>query len=170
MTKDAAEVTQKAYDITKEYVSKYHGAVQGVIAGLQDTFGMRNDDIFKAATGLMGGVGNEGDSGCGAYLGAVIFASSILGRERDNFADPTLIRRKTAVLVQKLHAKFIQEYGCINCRDIQTKLTGRPYYLADSDIICDFCEWAPGKLCCNVAGNAARWMAEILLEENLVDP
>jgi hypothetical protein len=66
-----------------------------VFAALQDVLGVGSDDVFKAATGLAGGTGLTCDSGCGAYMGGVLFLGSILGRERKNFSDPEGVRFKT---------------------------------------------------------------------------
>jgi C_GCAxxG_C_C family probable redox protein len=103
------EVAEKAYQLGKEYERTYRGCSQCVIAALQDTLDLRNDDIFKSATGLAGGTGLTGDSGCGAYIGAILVLSLLLGRERNNFSDPEGIRHKTFELTRKFRGKFIQE-------------------------------------------------------------
>lgn len=48
MAKNAAE---KAYQLGKEYEQTYKGCSQSVVAAIQDAFDIRNDDVFKAATG-----------------------------------------------------------------------------------------------------------------------
>jgi hypothetical protein len=70
------ELAEKAYTLGKQYEKTYRGCGQCVIAALQDTLGIRNDDIFKSATGLAGGTGLVGDAGCGAYIGAILVLSS----------------------------------------------------------------------------------------------
>ena len=98
--KNIAELAEKAHKLGKEYEKTYRGCGQCVIAALQDTLDARNDDIFKAATGLAGGTGLTGDSGCGAYIGAILVLSSFLGRERNNFSDPEDIRFRMHHLFQ----------------------------------------------------------------------
>lgn len=167
MEKPIAELAEKAYKLGKEYEKTYRGCAQCVIAALQDTLDARNDDIFKAATGLAGGTGLAGDSGCGAYTGAVLVLSSFLGRERRSFSDPEGIRFKTHQLVRKFQEKFIQEYGSVICRDIQNKILGRYYYLPDSQEYEKFHNAGAHDVHCpEVVGKAARWMTEIILEEN----
>ena len=158
-----------AYAKGKEYERTYKGCSQCIVAALQDAFGIRNDDLFKASTGMAGGSGMTGDSGCGAYNGAILMLGSLLGRERDNFADPDGVRFKTHELVRELRARFLDEYGSIICRDIQTRVAGRPYYLPDPDEYEKFHN-AGGHdtICPEVVGNAARWAAEIILEEGLL--
>jgi C_GCAxxG_C_C family probable redox protein len=101
------ELAEKAYRLGKEYEKTYRGCSQCVIAALQDALEIRNDDLFKSATGLAGGTGLAGDSGCGAYIGAVLVLSSLVGRERNNFSDPEGIRHKTLQLARKFRERFI---------------------------------------------------------------
>jgi hypothetical protein len=72
-----AELAEKACRVGKEYEKTYTGCSQCVIAALQDALEIRNDDIFRAATGLAGGTGLAGDSGCGVYIGAILVLSSL---------------------------------------------------------------------------------------------
>jgi C_GCAxxG_C_C family probable redox protein len=162
------EAAAKAYKLGKEYEKTYRGCSQCVIAALQDVLDARNDDVFKAATGLAGGTGLTCDSGCGAYTGAVLVLSSLVGRERNDFSDPGGVRFKTHELARKFREKFIQEYGSVICRDIQTKVVGRYYYLPDPQEFEKFHNAGAHDIHCpEVVGNAARWTAEIILEEGL---
>ena len=165
---DIQELAERAYKLGKEYEKTYRGCGQCVIAALQDALEIRNDDIFKSATCLAGGTGLAGDSGCGAYIGGVLVLSSLLGRERNNFSDPEGIRLKTHQLARKFRKRFIQEYGSVICRDIQNKILGRYYYLADPQEYEKFHNAGAHDVHCPVVvGKAARWMTEILLEEDL---
>jgi len=163
------ELTEKAYTLGKEYEKTYRGCGQCVIAALQDALGIRNDDIFKSATGLAGGTGLAGDSGCGAYIGAILVLSSLLGRERNNFSDAEGIRHKTHQLTRKFRENFIQEYGSIICHNIQNKILGRYYYLPDPQEYEKFHNAGAHDLHCpEVVGKAAKWMTEIILDEGLL--
>ena len=51
MEKPISELADKAYNLGKEYERTYRGCSQCVIAALQDALEIRNDDIFKSATG-----------------------------------------------------------------------------------------------------------------------
>ncbi len=160
---------KKADELGKEYEKTYRGCGQCVIAALQDALEIRNDDIFKAATGLAGGIGLTGDSGCGAYTGAVLLLGSVVGRERNDFSDKGGVRFKTHQLVRKFREKFIQEYGSVVCRDIQNKILGRYYYLADPQEYEKFHNAGAHDIHCpEVVGKAAKWMAAIIVEENLL--
>lgn len=168
--KDAKMLADKAYKLGYDYEKTFRGCGQSLLAALQDTFDMRNDDVFKSITGIAGSAGMLADTGCGAYIGGAIFLGSLLGRERDNFTDPEGIRFKTHELVRKLHAKFIAEYGTAICRDIHMKIAGRYYYMPDHDEFTKFDNaGAHTTLCTEVVGKAARWAAEIVIQENLLD-
>ena len=165
----AENVAEKAYELGHYYEKTYRGCSQCAIAALQDVFNIRNDDIFKAATGLSGGSALSTEGSCGGYVGAIMILSHIVGRERDKFDDPEGIRYKTHELAGKLRQKFIDEYGTIICRNIQTKVMGRPYYLADKQEAEKFHNAGAHDIYCpDVVGKAARWAAEILQEAKLV--
>jgi C_GCAxxG_C_C family probable redox protein len=169
MKKLKADMLDQAYKLGKEYEKTYRGCSQCAIAALQDALEIRNDDIFKAATGLAGGTGLAADGSCGAYIGAVLVLSSRVGRERNNFSDTEGIRYKTHQLTRKFRERFIQEYGSVICRDIQNKILGRYYYLADPQEYEKFHNAGAHDIHCpEVVGKASKWMMEILLEENLI--
>ncbi len=162
-------MAKKAYQLGKQYEKTYRGCGQCVVAALQDALQIENQEIFKAATALAGGTGLAADNGCGAYIGATLVLSSIIGRERDNFADPKGIRFKTHQLARQFREKFIQEYGSVICRDIQNKLLGRYYYLADPQEYEKFHNAGAHDVHCpEVVGKAAKWMVEILSEASLI--
>jgi C_GCAxxG_C_C family probable redox protein len=90
-----------------------------LILALQDVFDMSDDNVFKAASGLGGGVGLMHDT-CGALLGASMMLSLKYGRERqeiDNFEK----LNNSALPVGKLYKWFEKEFGSATCREIRTK-------------------------------------------------
>lgn len=167
MTDERVEV---AYRLGFENEQLYRGCGQCIVAALQDSFGIVNKDVFKSASAFAGGVGLTGDGCCGAYLGAAMVLSSLRGRERDDFADPEGVRKESSRLVRRLREGFIGEYGSVTCRDIHTKIFGRPYYIADPDEMAKF-DAAGGheSKCPEVVGKAARWAAQIIVEEGLLE-
>jgi C_GCAxxG_C_C family probable redox protein len=167
--KDKKELSNKAYKLGYEYEQTYKGCAQCIVAAVQDTLDIRNDDIFKGVTACSGGGGSLCDTGCGAYVGGVVLLSTLWGRERDNFADPDKVRSRTSELARKLHARFIEEYGAVICRDIHMKLFGRFFYMADPEEAEKFdAAGAHSTVCPEVVGKAAKWVTEIILEENLL--
>ena len=163
--KTSKAIRRKAYDLGFQYEKVYKGCSQCVLAAVQDLFGERNDDVFRAASGLAGGAGLCGDSGCGGYSGGIMALSQLHGRVREKFLDPERTRRKSFDLAKKLHDKFIAEYGSVICRDIQQKILGRGYYLRDPEEFEKFEKaGAHAEKCPSVVGNAAKWVAERLWE------
>ena len=163
------ELMEKAYNLGFEYERTYKGCSQCVIAAIQDTLDIRDDGVFKAATGLAGGGGLTGIGVCGGYAGGVMVLSQLLGRERSSFEDPERIRFRSFDLAKRLADQFIGEFGSIICRDIQIKKFGRPYYLRDPEEFNKF-EQAGGHddKCTDVVGRAAQMAVRIILDEGLV--
>lgn len=87
------------------------------------------------------------------------------GRERNNLADPEGMRFRAYELAQKLHERFVEEYGSSTCRDIQKRIFGRSYNLLDPAEFQQFEEaGAHRDKCPDVVGKGARWTVELLLE------
>ena len=165
-SKNPKDRAATAYELGFSYEKEYRGCAQCVIAALQDAFEIRNaetDAIFKSATALAGGVAQETDGNCGAYTGGAMMIGYHIGRERDNFADPEKIRMRTSALTSELHARFIEEFGTVTCREIHTRIMGRPFYIKDPDELKKFDEaGAHADKCTRVVALAAQWTAEIL--------
>jgi len=162
-----SDLANKAYKLGFEYERIYHGCAQCVIAAVQDTLDIKNDDIFKALTGCGGGGGGICNSSCGAYVGGNVMLSWLSGRERKNFDNSDV--SKTSNLIGKLHKKFIEKYGCVICRDINMKIFGRFYYTVDPEEYLKFQEdGAYTTKCTDVVGSAAKWVTEIIIQENLL--
>lgn len=165
---DREEVLRQACELGCRYEQEFMGCSQCVLAAVQDVFKTRNDDVFKAASGLAGGVGLCGDGCCGAYSSGAMALGQVYGRTRENFLDPERTQIRSFRLAKKLHDRFIAEYGSVICRDIQQKIFGRPFYLRDGDEYKKFEKaGAHTEKCPAVVGKAARWVAEILLEEGI---
>ncbi len=166
-----SELAEKAYTLGFEYEKTYKGCAQCTIAALQDALDIRNpetDAIFKAATGLAGGGARQTDGNCGAYAGGAMIIGYLIGRERDDFGDSKDVRFKTFDLVKKLHQKFIDEFGTVTCREIHTRIMGRPFYIEDPDEFQKFEDaGAHDSKCTDVVGQASRWAAEIIAESEL---
>jgi len=88
---------------------------------------MRDDNVFKAASGLAGGIGRMSNA-CGALLGASMMLGLKYGREReeiDNFE-----KLESSLLpVSKLYEWFEKEFGSAVCREIRIELFGVDYDL-----------------------------------------
>ncbi len=142
---------------------------QSVIAAVMETCGLKDEGVFKASTALAGGGAIFGDSGCGAYTGGLLFLGLLKGRPFDNFVVEERDRMRCFEVGRVLHTRFIDEYGTAICRDIQTKLYGRPFWAVDPedyrkvDMLGSHSTIGP-----EVVGKAARWTIETIFDEGLL--
>lgn len=162
----ADEITREVEKLAYKYEQDFGGCSQAVVGAFKEALGVVSDGVFKASTGMAGGVGLMGHT-CGALLGGVLILSTYLGREFKDFPDPEGQRFESFRLAKKLVERFEAEYGSQKCTDIQTKIMGRPY-----DIWTERDEFlAAGghdDKCPAVCANAAKWVVEILVEEGLL--
>ncbi len=159
---DKEDLMKRAYELGFNFEREYGSCSQCVFAAFSEVLGKRNEEIFKAIDGLAGGLGRTGNGTCGALSGGVAAISQRYGREEF----PNLGQReKCMTLSKKLHDKFIEEYGSILCKDVQTKIMGRSYNLWDPKEREEFNK-AGGHTdkCPDVVGKAAKWTVEILLD------
>lgn len=163
---------QRARQLGFAYERDFKGCAQCAFAALQDALGVRDaatDAVFKAATGLAAGTALEGDGQCGAYSGAVMMISYLVGRERENFADPTGTRKEAFRLSQRLHQEMIEHYGTVICHQIHRKIMGRPFYIREPAEFEAFeAAGAHTDKCTSVVAEIAAHAARILIEEQKV--
>ncbi|MBI4306585.1 MAG: C_GCAxxG_C_C family protein [Chloroflexi bacterium] len=154
----------KAYSLAYEYEQRHGNCPQCVLAAMQEVFGAVDDEVFKAAHGLAGGAALSTKGTCGALTGAMLAISSKYGRDRQSFARGGF--SASYKLSKRLLDQFVAEFGSPICQDIQTKLLGRSFDMWDRNDYKAF-ELAGGHTdkCPAVAGKAAMWTAELLLEE-----
>jgi hypothetical protein len=164
------DLIKKAYDLGFEYEKVYRGCSQAALGAIYDTLNIKDDGVFKAATGFAGGGGLCGVSVCGGYAAGVLAISQLLGRERSNFKDPEGVRFENFRLVREYTLKFLEDLGSIICRDVQIKKFGRPYYISDKDEFDKF-EEAGGHRdkCTDVVGRSTRIAVQFILENGLLD-
>ena len=87
---------------------------------------MKDNNLFKAASGLSGGIGWMHDT-CGSLLGASLILGLKYGRgceEIDNVEKLISSGEK----VGKIYKWFEKEFGTTKCREIRTIFSGGVYY------------------------------------------
>jgi len=83
---------------------------------------MKDDNLFKAASGLGGGLGQMNDV-CGSLLGACIMLNMKYGRGMEEIEDYE--KAKSSYLpVARLYKWFEKEFGSPTCRGIRTRMAG----------------------------------------------
>jgi C_GCAxxG_C_C family probable redox protein len=128
---------------------------------LQEVFGMKNDDIFKAASGFGGGMGMQSDT-CGALVGAGMMLSLKYGRGREEIENMEALR-ESGVPVAKLYKWFQTEFGSATCRNIRTKFGGGAFYDFSVPWQRELAEKAKiFEQCSQLVGKAAAKAAEML--------
>ncbi len=159
------EVLDDIYKRAFQYEAERGSCPQCVLAALKETLGVGDDSIFQASQGLTGGTSLSAQGTCGALAGGMIAISALIGRTYQEFSEG---QRKRLVFkyTKKLYNRFVEEYGSPLCCDVQKKIFGRSYVLLDKQQYEAF-EKAGAHVdkCTRVAGNAARWTAEIILDE-----
>ncbi len=159
------DIVEDAYNRAFAYEAKLGSCPQCVLAALKETLDIGDESIFQASQGLAGGTALSSKGTCGALAGGMIAISALVGRTYQEFTEGHK-KRLVFKYTKKLYDRFIEEYGSPLCCDVQTKLFGRSYYLLDKEEYEAF-ENAGAHIdkCPRVAGNVARWTAEIILQE-----
>jgi C_GCAxxG_C_C family probable redox protein len=159
------DIPEKAYELAFQYEAKLGSCPQCVLAALKEALDVGDENIFQASQGLTGGTALSSRGTCGALAGGMIALSSLVGRTYQEFTEGQK-KRLVFKYTKLLYDRFIEEYGSPLCCDVQKKLFGRSYVLLDKKEYEEF-EKAGAHVdkCTSVAGNAARWTAEIILNE-----
>jgi len=118
------EILNKAFESGKRHEMRSGGCPKRTIAAVFEALGIKNDEVFRTATGFADGVGLTGDGHCGALSGGVMAISYLFGRKKEDFGDIMKLLN-ACILSKKLHDQFVDKYGTCRCTDIQTKFFGR---------------------------------------------
>jgi C_GCAxxG_C_C family probable redox protein len=164
------QLLDKVYKLGFEGERDVRGCAQCAIAAVQDATEIRNDLVYKSASGLAGGAGECTDGLCGGYSGGIIAMSMFFGRTREEEAT-TKGREDKYVsfrMAAALHDKFMEKYGTVICGRIHEKIFGRAFDLRDDDQKQAFRDAGAHERedgCCAVVGDGARWATELILAE-----
>jgi len=164
-------ILENVYQLAFQYEAKLGSCPQCVLAALKETLNVGNENIFQATQGLAGGTALSSQGTCGALAGGIIAISTLVGRTYQEFTEGQK-KRLVFKYTKSLYDRFIREYGSPLCCGVQKKLFGRSYILLDKQEYEAF-EKAGAHVdkCTSVAGNTAKWTAEIILNEmNLEHP
>jgi C_GCAxxG_C_C family probable redox protein len=163
---DRGVLVEKARTLGFDYERDYRGCAQCTIAAVQDALGVKNDAVFKAASGLAGGGGLLCDGFCGGYAGGVMMMSSLFGRRRDRFGEDRDERYASFHMAKALHDRFVKRYGSVICREIHDDIFGRRFDLWSPEGRQAFEDaGAHADKCTGVVADASAWVCEIILDE-----
>ena len=87
---------------------------------------MKDDNVFKAAGALTGGIGGQLDA-CGSLLGASLMFGAVMGR---GISEPTDNEKlgESITMAAQIYKWFEKEFGSATCKDIRTKFGGGVLY------------------------------------------
>jgi hypothetical protein len=135
---------------------------------------MKKDDeksayLFKAASSLSGGVAGCNDGACGAYIGANMLISSLMGRELSELEDEESRSYEASNRIgQTLHDQFVEVYGTVLCCKVHESIFGRQFnFRDDADFEAFKHAGAHGDKCPCVVGLTASILAEIFYKEDM---
>jgi len=159
---------------------RHSGCSQAVLLALQDEFGIGNDEVFKSATVLSGGVARHGET-CGALIGALMGLGLVSGREK--MEDTQAYREAmepSSELIERFKEELKEQFGFEGkldgtlCKQIHEKIYGRAFDMTDPEDYKAFLE-AGGHSdtgcfkTCGVAGQVAAEKIVELLRDQQVD-
>ncbi len=153
------EILNRLEERAGDYEELYGSCAQGTLLALQEEFKLGNKDVLKAAT-AMPGIALRGET-CGAVIGAIMALGLAFGREKAEDLQAVL---RTTGAARKLCRRFEKELGGCNCREVQHKIFGRSFNLADPADQKEFIKADASKKCRLPAGTAARIAGEIIFE------
>ena len=155
------DVYQRAF----RYEAERGSCPQCVLASLQEMLNIGDDNVFRASQGLAGGTALSSEGTCGALAGGMIAIGLLVGRTYKEFSEGQK-KRLVFKYTRMLYDRFVEEYGSPLCCGVQNKIFGRSYNLLDKQEYEAF-EKAGAHVdkCTSVAGNAARWTAELILSD-----
>jgi C_GCAxxG_C_C family probable redox protein len=164
MDKTRQDIQDRAFDLTKKYEMENGACAQCVVAGVLETLGMENNDVFRSATGFADGIGLTGDGPCGALSGGVMVISYIFGRKREEFnrRGKTM---KALLLSRQLRSMFIEKYGACRCYDLQTKFYGRFFSMMEPADMEAAVKAGVIETCSTLAGEIARMTVQLVQEQ-----
>jgi hypothetical protein len=157
---------ERAYELGFSYEKTFKGCAQCTIAAVQDTLGVRNDFVFKAASGLSAGGGLLTVGHCGGYAGGILIMSSFFGRSRDHFDGDRENKYCSFNMAVALHNLYQKEYGSVICREIHERIFDRSFDMWDEEDKKAFEEaGAHEDKCTSVVADASKWTTRLILEE-----
>lgn len=160
------DIFKEIDDLANYYEANIHGCAQATILALKEFFEI-DDIILKTANSLSGGIAEGGKGNCGAFIAGALIFSYYFGRDiysinqsGSDFKDKKLTR--------ELRGKFYEKYNGEICHDIQKNIFGKSFDMLTQKGKKEMEKaGAHDDKCTVVVGNAAKWIAEILLAEGV---
>ena len=125
---------------------------------------MKDDNVFKAAGVMTGGIGGMADA-CGSLLGASLMFGQVTGRSINDFPNKDKLG-PSMTLTGQLYKWYEKEFGSPTCHDIRTKFGGGVYYDMRVPWQAELAKEAGvHEKCVELAGKTAAKAAEMIWDE-----
>ena len=162
--KQKAVLLQKIEQAAAENERNATGCARVVLHTVVRHLELDSPAVIKAATPLAGGVASTGQF-CGALLGGIMaiglaFAPSTVSQETTKMPGYD----KSMELAGVLYDRFQSKFGTSACREIQLSMWGRSWNFRDPDERTEFLKPEYHDRCGEVAGEAARLAAKVIIE------
>ena len=157
--KQAPTPLEQVYEKAAKYELDYGCCPQCVLATVQETLGIVDDQTIKASHGLSGGGGLVGEGICGALSGGLLALGAKYGRERANFDKGRYMNNFKKA--KDLTERFRREFGGVTCKELQQQFTGRTFNMWDAAEYKAF-DQARGSKCAHATGTVTQWVVEML--------
>ena len=149
----------QAYAKARQYELDYGCCPQCVLAAVQETVGLVDDQLIKASHGLSGGGGLGGEGLCGALTGGLLALGARYGRDRGKLASGRCINNFKKA--KELTERFRAEFGGVTCRELQRQFTGRTFDMWNAEEYACF-DAARGDRCANATATVTRWVVGLI--------
>ena len=156
---EKSAIAEQAYEKALNYELEYGCCPQCVLATVQETLGLIDDQTIKASHGLSGGGGLLGEGICGALSRALLALSAKYGRDRDKLAAGRYINNFKKA--KEFTERFRREFGGVTCKELQQQFAGRTYDMWQADQYQAF-DKDRGKQCAHATGTVSKWLVEML--------
>ncbi len=124
------EIANRASELGLKYETTYWGCSQSIVLAALDSLNIRDDTVFRTASGFGAGTGLTNKSTCGALIGGVMLIGLFFGRDIES-----LEKLDRGIKCYKISKEFIESFedrfGDIQCSNIQESLMGRTFNLWD---------------------------------------
>ena len=167
---DTAETLKRtAAEKARTYELTHHGCGQCTLRALQETLGMKNDLVFRAASSLHGGFPAENRT-CGALLVGAMVIGMKLGRESMAEGQPGTMRGMREVI--RLVERFKETFGSTICGEVTGGLTAAVIneevvtLMEDRPELFDEASQQVVDTCADTVATVAQLVVEILAEND----
>lgn len=159
------QAVEKAFKIGFEGEANRQSCSQASFNAISEVLGFKNELLFKCVSALEGGGADTAQNSCGAFSGPLVAFSYFFGRPYELW-EKGITDIKSAKLGQKLHNRFLEQFGSALCRDIQMKKFGRTFDFMNKEDFRVFEEMGGHTtICPTVVGLASAWAVDILWDE-----